>query len=73
MEVVQHIEKRAGKKAQLVHKPSFAEDVPSSWADISKARKLLEWEPKTYLEEGLDRLIDWYLENRDWAKEIETT
>jgi nucleoside-diphosphate-sugar epimerase len=73
MEVVHHIEKRAGKKAQLVHKPSFAEDVPSSWADITKARKLLDWEPRTFLEEGLDRLIDWYLENRDWAKDVVTT
>jgi len=72
MDVVRHIEDKVGRKANLVHRDSFAEDVPSSWADISRARRLLDWEPETDLFEGLDRLVDWYSENREWAKDIVT-
>lgn len=35
-------------------------DVKHSWADISLAKKLLGWEPKINLEEGLRRTIEWY-------------
>jgi nucleoside-diphosphate-sugar epimerase len=37
-------------------------------ADISKAKRLFDWEPETDLPEGLDQTVDWYLENLDWAK-----
>ncbi|HET6453218.1 MAG TPA: SDR family NAD-dependent epimerase/dehydratase, partial [Armatimonadota bacterium] len=33
--------------------------------DISKARKLLGWEPKVSLEEGLARTIEWFGQKRD--------
>ena len=41
-----------------------------TWADIEKAKSLLDWEPKVSLEEGLKHSVDWYLENREWLKEI---
>ena len=72
MEVVRHIEKRTGREANIEYQPTFAEDVPASWACIDKARELLGWEPQTFLHEGLDNLADWYEENRDWAKDVET-
>jgi UDP-N-acetylglucosamine/UDP-N-acetyl-alpha-D-glucosaminouronate 4-epimerase len=45
-------------------RPSYAEprkgDVRDSQADISKARRLLGYEPKVSFEEGLKRTVDWY-------------
>lgn len=35
-------------------------------ADISKAQELLNWQPTTTFEEGLDRTIKWYTDNREW-------
>jgi dTDP-glucose 4,6-dehydratase len=35
-------------------------------AAIVKAKDLLGWEPEFTLEEGLDRTIDWYTDNRKW-------
>jgi nucleoside-diphosphate-sugar epimerase len=46
-------------------------DVPATWADISKAKRLLGWTPRTSLDEGLRQAVEWYLQNRSWAKEIE--
>lgn len=39
-------------------------DVPITYADVSKARTLLGWEPKIPIEEGLKRFIAWYREKR---------
>jgi nucleoside-diphosphate-sugar epimerase len=44
--------------------------VAATWASIDKARELLGWEPGIKLEQGVKLAVDWYLENRDWAKEI---
>ena len=41
-----------------------------TWADISKAKAMLDWEPEVSLEEGLDRTIAWYRENRDLARSL---
>jgi dTDP-D-glucose 4,6-dehydratase len=44
----------------------------ATWADISKARRMLQWQPETTLQVGIQRLVSWYMENRDWAKDIRT-
>ncbi|MHB9149535.1 MAG: GDP-mannose 4,6-dehydratase [Thermoleophilia bacterium] len=66
------LEKEAGRKAERVYSPAHPADVPATWADISKARRLLGWEPQVQLEEGVARLAAWYRENREWAREIVT-
>ncbi|MCK4905896.1 NAD-dependent epimerase/dehydratase family protein [bacterium] len=35
-------------------------------ASIMKAKILLSWSPKTEIEEGLEKTVDWYIKNRDW-------
>lgn len=42
----------------------------ATWADISRARRLLEWEPQTTLQDGLSSAVRWYLEQRSWAASI---
>ncbi|MGY4706910.1 NAD-dependent epimerase/dehydratase family protein [Candidatus Bipolaricaulota sp. J31] len=68
--VISILEELLGKKAKVVYKPAHPVDVPATWADISRARGLLGWEPKTHLVEGLRKTVKWYLENREWAKEV---
>jgi UDP-glucuronate 4-epimerase len=66
------IEELTGEKAKIEYRPWHPADMAATWADISKARKMLEWAPKTAFREGLQRLVAWYEENRSWAKEIDT-
>ena len=41
-----------------------------TWADIEKAKKLLGWEPKVCLDEGLEESVSWYMENREWLRMV---
>ena len=70
--VISLVEKALGKTAVVNRMPRHATDVDSTWADISKARELLGWRPKISLEEGVIGAVQWYLENRHWAKDILT-
>jgi UDP-glucuronate 4-epimerase len=45
-------------------------DVAISWADITKAQGLLNWSPQTSLDEGLRQTANWYLEHREWVREL---
>ena len=67
MQLIDAMEQRLGKKAQIDHKPFHNADMKETWADISKAGELLGWEPTVSLEEGLDRTIAWYRENKGMA------
>jgi nucleoside-diphosphate-sugar epimerase len=66
------IEELVGRKAIIDYRPWHPADMAATWADISKARKLLQWAPQTDFREGLGRLVTWYEENRAWAREIDT-
>lgn len=39
----------------------------ATWADISKAREVLKWEPHTNVEDGIESAIKWYIQNRSLA------
>ena len=72
MDALRLIEKLVGKEAKIDFKPMHRADVPRTWANISKAREKLEWEPETLHEEGIRKTVEWYNANRDWAREIVT-
>jgi UDP-glucuronate 4-epimerase len=57
---VAEIEKLAGKKANLTPAPAPDTDMLSTHADISKARRLLDYRPTTSVPEGVRRLWEWY-------------
>jgi UDP-glucuronate 4-epimerase len=61
IELISILEKLLGKKAKLQFLPKPAGDVPITYADISKARRLLNFHPTTSLEEGLQKFTEWYL------------
>ena len=45
-------------------------DMLQTQADISKAEKILGWKPQVPFQEGLQKTIDWHLENDSWLKNI---
>ena len=71
-EMIGLIQELTGQKAHIEYRPWHPADMAATWADITKARKMLNWSPKTGFREGLQRLVAWYEENRAWAKEIDT-
>ncbi len=51
--------------APLVHElPPQPGDVPITFADVSKARRLWGWEPRVPIERGIERFVDWYRRHR---------
>lgn len=73
LEVIHQLEQLLGKPAKVEQLEVAPGDVPATWADISKARELLDWEPRVGLEKGLGRSVDWYLQERDWASQVDTS
>jgi len=66
------IEDVVGKKADVQYGPPNLADMRSNWADVSKAGELLGWEPQFDMRAGVEKLVEWYNENREWAKDVLT-
>ena len=60
-ELIAAIEQALGRKAKINQMSEQPGDVPLTCADISKARKLLGYNPSTPLSIGLPKFVDWYL------------
>ncbi|MEH1739370.1 GDP-mannose 4,6-dehydratase [Fusobacterium varium] len=60
-EMVETIEKVLGKKAVLDKQPMQPGDVEKTYADISKAKEILGYNPKTNFEDGIKKFVDWYM------------
>lgn len=71
-DLIAMIEDQLGQKAQIEHHPFHPADMMNNLADVSKARRLLGWQPSVGLREGVRNLIDWYLAERDWASQVIT-
>ena len=59
-ELVRLIEKAVGKKAQLRQLAAQPGDVPITYADIAKAKRLLGYKPQVNIEEGIQRFVNWF-------------
>jgi nucleoside-diphosphate-sugar epimerase len=59
-QVLKLLEKITGKKIQAKYEPPRTGDIRDSQADITRARKILGYEPRVLLEEGLRRTWEWY-------------
>ena len=55
------IESLAGQKANVVNKPKLSADFVRNQADISKARRLLDYDPQVSVAEGVKAFWDWYV------------
>ncbi len=63
-------EELLGKKAVIDQKPFNKSDMMHTWANIDKAKRLLNWSPNIGFEEGMKSTVDWYQNNKDWLKDI---
>lgn len=64
------LEEKIGKKAHLERHPPNLADMLANQADVSKAGRLLGWEPQVGLLEGVGHLVDWYKAEHGWASQI---
>lgn len=64
LEFVRTLEKLLGRQAKIIDAPCPASEPLVTYADISKARRLLGYEPKVNVEEGLRRFIEWARDER---------
>jgi len=63
-DLIAGIETALGRKASIQQLPEQPGDMPVTCADISKARKLLGYNPTTPLSIGLPKFVDWFLNSR---------
>ena len=59
-ELISLLEKELGATAKIDRQPLQPGDVPQTFADITKARQLLGYEPQTQIEEGIRKFIEWF-------------
>src|SRR6266545_879454 len=63
-ELISLLERELGATAKIDRQPLQPGDVPQTFADITKARQLLGYNPETQIEEGIHRFVDWFQENK---------
>jgi UDP-glucuronate 4-epimerase len=62
--LVELLERALGKRAIIDHQPLQPGDVPLTYADVGKGRRLLGYEPQTNIEAGIARFVDWFKKQR---------
>ena len=70
--LIKLIEDVVGKKAIVQYGPPDPADMLHNWADVSKAGELLGWEPQFDMRAGIEKLVEWYNAEREWASKILT-
>jgi nucleoside-diphosphate-sugar epimerase len=57
-------------KARIDGHPFQAVDMKETWADITKAGRLLGWQPQVSPEEGFRQSVEWHVANHGWLKNV---
>lgn len=68
--LIHKIEKLLDKKADVLYLQSNKADMSETMADITKAKNVLNWQPTTDLDEGLNDTVKWHLQNSGLIKAI---
>ena len=72
IELIHLMEEVIGREAQIEHLPFNPADMWANWANVEKAGRLLGWEPRVSLRAGVERSVDWYIAEREWASKVVT-
>jgi UDP-glucuronate 4-epimerase len=64
------LEQQIGRKAVIDRRPFNPVDMPDTQADISKAKRLLNWQPNVTPENGFQSAVNWHLDHREWLSDI---
>ncbi len=70
--LIRLLESLTSQKAKIEYYPAHPADMTTNWADVEKARRLLDWKPDIGLNDGVAKLVDWYNQERSWASDILT-
>jgi len=70
--LIRLIEDVVGRKAIVEYGPADPADMRSNWADVTRAGELLGWEPQFNMRDGIEKLVEWYNAEREWASQILT-
>lgn len=70
--LIKLLEDVIGKKAEVKYGPPNLADMFTNWADVSKAGQILGWEPQFDMRAGVEKLVEWYNAEREWASKILT-
>ena len=62
-ELISLLEKALDQHAEIDRQPQQPGDVPQTFADVSKAQRLLGYKPQTRIEEGIGKFVEWFREN----------
>jgi UDP-glucuronate 4-epimerase len=73
MYVIDLIEDALDKKAVMEFLPRHPADVFATWAHIEKSKERLNWYPKTTIEEGIKKTVEWYLENKELINSLKSS
>jgi len=69
-DLIATLAKKLDRKLQIEKLPDQLGDVPITYADISKSKKLLDWEPKISLEEGIEKFLAWHKEKEEFLNSL---
>jgi len=72
-DLIRILEGQLGRKAKVEYRPLHRADMTANLAQVDKAGRLLGWEPKVSLEAGLRVAVSWYLAEREWASQVDTS
>jgi UDP-glucuronate 4-epimerase len=67
-ELISLLEEELGVTAKIDRQPLQPGDVPQTFANITKARQLLSYNPQTQIEDGIHRFVEWFRENKRSGK-----
>ena len=67
-ELISLLEKSLNRHALIHRQPMQPGDVPQTFADVSKARRLLGYNPQTQIEEGIRRFVEWFRREKESAR-----
>jgi len=70
LQMIRILEQLLEKPARIEYLPAHKTDMADTQADISKARRVLGWEPEVEFQDGLARSVTWYRDNYDWVRDI---
>jgi UDP-glucuronate 4-epimerase len=59
-EMIRCVERACGRRAQVIERPMQPGDVNRTYADISRAAALLDYQPQTDFQEGVNAFVTWY-------------
>ena len=69
--IIYQIAELLGSKAKIDYQAAHPADVPATWANVTKANRVLDWTPEVSVEEGLRRSVQWYRDNREMVLPLE--